>query len=405
MTNKIKTFFSFFVVAVIAFSLSLSVSAVSVKEKFYEDTAELISVSYRGDTAVYPANTLEGVLSAFSKGADMVSVSVMKTKDGAFVLLENRAIKNILSTTASAVGELTYSELSQLNILDGCNKETIYKVPTLKSVIDQIRNIDAMLVLDLQWQEREELYNFLLSENALSFCVLRADVSAKEVEEFVFGKSPELMVAGIYNSFVVTSAISYIKDMSAISMPFVSYQTKNYFNTMFDGIANKYYRQRGSARAMASTYDVDLCGQRTDGEDGWNELIKKNFTIIETNNIVSLVSYIERSNNLSVALTSLIERAKTYDASVYSLASAEKLEKAILNAEASQSRLESCDEKQQAYSELLNAINTLTLKDGEDTQKGALSVTPGKIIAAILVGSVILAAQVYVHKMQNKKEK
>lgn len=404
MAKKIKHLSLLILILILCFSFSLTGFASTVNERlYYTENVSLMSIAYRGDTAVYPANSLEGVLSAFNKGADMVSVNVMKTSDGFFVLCEDKPLYNLCKTTASSVSELTFAELSALPLLDGCSEETAFFMPLLEGVISSMANIDGMLVLDFDIELSEELYNFLLSKNALSFCVMRMDMSAKKAEEFLANKTEKPLIMGLYNGFVVWGAINHIEDYSALGMPFVCYQSKNYFNTMFDDIVNGHYRTRVTGRAVCSTYNPDLCGQRTDGEDGWNELIKKNFTIIETNNIVSLVSYIEKSNTLSSSLSSLIERAKKYNLALYSQVSAENLEDAIVLAEISSSTLDSCDEKQQAYSTLLNAINNLAIKQGEDTQKGALSVTAGKVIAAVLVGGALFAAQIFVHKMQKKK--
>ena len=56
------------------------------------DDGGLVAVAFRGDTSVYPPNSLGAIEAAFDAGADYVSVSVQKTADGAFVLLEDRAL-------------------------------------------------------------------------------------------------------------------------------------------------------------------------------------------------------------------------------------------------------------------------------------------------------------------------
>ena len=63
------------------------------------------------------------------------------------------------------------------------------------------------------------------------------------------------------------------------------------------------------------------------------------------------------------------------------------------------------DELQSAQSALILSMNKLALNTGEDAQRGALNITFGKVLAAVLVGAAILAAQIFVHKMQRKKEK
>ena len=50
-------------------------------------------------------------------------------------------------------------------------------------------------------------------------------------------------------------------------------------------------------------------------------------------------------------------------------------------------------------------MNDLNVSAAEDFQKGQLNITPAKVIAVIIVGALIFAAQIYVHKMQEEKKK
>ena len=53
-------------------------------------------------------------------------------------------------------------------------------------------------------------------------------------------------------------------------------------------------------------------------------------------------------------------------------------------------------------------MKNLAFHASGDIQKGGLNITAGKIVAAILVGAVLLAGEIYVfkmHKPRRKKEK
>ena len=63
------------------------------------------------------------------------------------------------------------------------------------------------------------------------------------------------------------------------------------------------------------------------------------------------------------------------------------------------------DELQDSAARLRLAIQNLALKTDEDTQKGALNITAGKVVATVLVGLAILAAQIYTYKMKKQKSK
>ena len=117
------------------------------------------------------------------------------------------------------------------------------------------------------------------------------------------------------------------------------------------------------------------------------------------------INYKNNEIELRKNLVALLEKAKEIIPDAYSLVSRENLADSIENAELILADgVASCDELQSAQSVLMLAVNNLTLKQGEDTQKGALNITVGKVTATILVGLAILAAQIYTYKMQKGKK-
>ena len=338
-----------------------------------ENQSGILCISHRGDTSEYQSNTPEAVLSAFAKGADFVSVNIRKSDDGKLVLC---------SENESDVKGTLLSDLLR-NLADG-----------------------NILILDFEPDLKDEIYSLLESENAFNKAILRINDSAGNVVKWLQGKNDNLQVVGVYDSFVVFTARSYIKNLSDAGMKLVQYQSKNYFNEMFGSVVSKAVKAESRTKAIAATYNPDLCGQRSDSEDGWNDLIKKGFSVIETNNLSAFTAYIQSNENIRFELEQTCLKAKEIDTAKYNTVSRENLEDAITSADAVlSSNVASCDELQSSLSVLRLATENLSLKTDEDTQKGALNITAGKIIAAILVGTAILAAQIYTYKMQKDKKK
>ncbi len=403
---KIKSL-SVLVVTVLIMALScLPCAAEGVGEKLYNNDEGILSVAHRGDTAVYPANSLEGILSAVNIGADMVSVSVAKTLDGVLMLCEQGNLSDICMTDKKDLSAVTYAEAADLELCSQPGVPSGYKMASLEDALT-VCDMGAVLICDLDWEIREDVYSFLLSHDAFGKVILRTDASASKIEKWVASKQAKPTVIGIYDDNIVFTAISHIKSLSAIGMPAVQYESKNYFNVIFGDFTAKYYSDGSNARAVAAFYDRDLCGQRSDGEDGWNELIKKGFSVIETNNIAALVAYIDSGESLSFSLSQLYAKVAAINIEMYSQASGDRLEDAMKTAGAVIAKgYASNDELESARSDLLCALDALTLKTGEDTQRGALNITFGKVLAVVLVGAALLAAQIFVHKMQKgKKEK
>ena len=365
MTKKIYTFLLAIICLISAFSLIVSAE----NTESYNLREELMCISYRGDTALYEANSKEAVLSAFSKGADFVSVNVRKSQNGDFVLCSENALE--------VTGVLLKDMLSALEE-------------------------NQVLILDFDKEYKDEIYTLLKDENALDKAWLRIKDSATEINKWT-SDNDDVNVIGVTSSFNIFTIRSFVKKLNRL--PAVQLQSKNYFNVMYDSWCYSLYSSDEGTRAVAPMYDPDMCGQRSDSEDGWNNLIKKNFSIIETNNIESFVAYKELNFKLKENLITLVAKAKAIDTEVYSLVSKENLADGIETGESLISYgFASNDELQSAASVLQRAINNMTLSDGTDTQKGALNITAGKVIAALLVGMVILAAQVYTYKMQKRKK-
>ncbi len=366
MTKKISSILLVLVCLVSGGIFLFTANAVNEKEH-----SGLMCISHRGDSAEFESNSLDAVVSAFNKGADFVSVNIRKTADGRFVLCDEN------ETEASG------DELSV--VLGMIGKEDV-------------------LILDFDPALKDEIYAFIKTNQALSSVIFRINDSAKNIKAWVKDKD-DIQVMGVYDSFVVFTAAQHIKTLSKSGMGFVQYQSKNYFNEMFGSFVSKAIFS-SSAKAVAATYDPDLCGQRRDSEDGWNELIKTGFSVIETNNIDAFARYIASNENSRVELENIYNKAVAVNTEKYNTVSRDNLADAIAMAEQLLNRdFASSDELQSAASSVALALENLAFKTGEDTQKGALNITAGKIIAAVLVGAAILAAQVYTYKMQKSKKK
>lgn len=335
-----------------------------------ENQKGILCISHRGDTSEYEGNTTEAVLSAFEKGADFVSVNIRKTSDGKLVLCgENKS-------------DVNGDNLSELLGTLGDNN---------------------ILILDFEADLKNEIYNLIKSENAFSKVILRINDSAKNITEWLEGKSENLQVIGIYDSFVVFTAASHIKSLSNAEMKFVQYQSKNYFNEMFGSFVSKTIKAGGTAKAIVATYSPDLCGQRSDSEDGWNDLIKKGFSVIETNNLNAFIAYIQSNEDTRLELKQTYLKAKEIETEKYNTVSKENLEDALEIAEKLlSSNVSSNDELQSSISSLRLSMDNLALKSADDAKKGALNITAGKVIAAVSVGAVILTAQIYTYKKQKR---
>ena len=139
--------------------------------------------------------------------------------------------------------------------------------------------------------------------------IIRVNESASELKKWVNTKSEKANVIAVYDGNVIFSTVAAINTVTDENMVAVQYQSKNYFNVAYGDFFADRYLTTENARAVAATYSPELCGQRGDSADGWNELIKKGYSVIETNNIESLVSYIEETESMTRKITDLVNKA------------------------------------------------------------------------------------------------
>lgn len=401
------TVFVTVLISVFVFSSSAFGEKEIAVDKFYSQKEKLLCISHRGDTADYPENSLEGVKSALKKGADFVSVNLEKTSDGVFYLCEDESLGNVCNAPYESLFQMKSDEVIRYNLYDIYGKETEYKMTSLETLLNKTNSEDG-LILDVKPEYKDEVYSVLKKNDALFRVIIRVKESGSELTEWAQSKDEKVYVIGKYTGNIIFSTVSQINSLTECEMPAVQYESKNYFNVAYGLFFANRYLSKENARAVAATYSPDLCGQRFDNADSWNELIGKGYSVIETNNIESFVAYRDEADRLTAELSVLLGESEKINTNIYSQVSLSNLEKARKKCEnlLSDSAF-SLGEAQKAYSQLVLALKEMKISAGEVDTRGALNVTPGKVIAAVLVGLALLSGQIYVFKMRksNKEKK
>lgn len=407
--NPIKKIISFtlsliLIVSFISFNVGALFDKENATEKFYSYETKLLCISHRGDTALYPENSLEGIKSALKKGADFVSVNIEKTADGVFYLCEDESLGNICNAPYDSLSQMNSDEVDKYRLFDIFGKETKYKLVSLESLLDRTDSQDG-IILDVKAADKDAVYGILKENKSLDRIILRVVESGSKLTEWAESKPEKVYVIGKYTGNIIFSTVSYINALTSAEMPAVQFESKNYFNVSFGEFFTKRYLKSENVRAIAATYSPELCGQREDNADGWNELINKNYSVIETNNIDSFISYRNETERLSDDLRELYDGASLMERDRYSQVSLTNLDKATaLCEEVISDDVVSLAELQNAYSKLDFALKEMKISTGEVDTRGALNITAGKVIAAVLVGAALLAGQIYVYKMRRSKK-
>lgn len=403
--NRIrKIVFAILITAVLFSSVAVSAAAATEKassvEKFYNYNEGLLCISHRGDTSAYPENSLEAVKSALKKGADFVSVNLEKTSDGVFYLCENESLGNICNAPYESLAQLKSEEVDSYFLYDVYGKQTDFRMTSLEKLLDETDGKDG-IIIDVRSEYKDDVYSVLEENDALDRVIIRVEESGKSLSAWAGAKAEKVHIIGKYTGNIIFSTISQINSLTAYCLTAVQYESKNYFNVCFGEFFTNRYLHSGNVRAVAATYSPELCGQRSDSSDGWNELISKGYSVIETNNVEGFDNYRKQVSIIKDEIIKLIEKAETVDIEKYSRISFENLDKAKLHCKSvTYACVVSLAGAQEAYSQLNLALKEMKISTGEVETRGALNITAGKIVAVILVGTALLSGQIYVYKMR-----
>lgn len=390
--------------ALIMLSSLICVSAAEIKP--YNETGTVISVAHGGNWGEYPMYSKEAVESAFEVGADCVSVSVKRTADGKFVMCKDDDLGMLYAPyKGQLISRLSLEQVLAMRVTDSLGALTDNRLSELFDAIDAAKRFDKTIIIDDGWEWRNELYSYLVDNDALSYSVLRTDTSKRDIKEFNELTGGKLRIIGKYHGNIIFNARSYVKSLSKSGCCAVQLSTKNPFGVIYNqSMLSAFGKNNYFSRAMAATYDPDMCGQRSDTENTWNDLIDRGYSMIETNDIKGLVNYINRTAALRSELISLTAKTEKLNMENCSEKSLKEISQARDDASQALKALSSHETLAKAKYNLTLALNDFSVSNETHLRKGVLKITFGKVLAVILVTAAIVAGQVYTYNMQKKKK-
>lgn len=352
----------------------------------------VLSVAHRGETTAHVPNTLDAVLAAADAGADLISVEATKTADNVFVLLT--------SSQKALINETQTLAQMQIALYGGSSSE---KVLTLAETAETLAG-RAGLIVDYEGDDLAVLCKYLRDNGLVDSILPRVTLPAKEILRFIEA-NPDLRLLGVYRGNVVMNANAFLKKLSAAGLPLVQYQNKNYFCVSFQKFTADRFSASGNGRALVNMTKPELCGLRDDSVTGWDDMISRGFSVIETGNINGFRAYLSQCNQCFAPLQTAVEQAKTKIIGDLSSQSAKALATAVAAGEKALQNNAALCARQSALSALQNAVFSAVPAGENETRKGALQITTGKVLTVLFFAVIVFAVQVYMHKMQEEGEK
>ncbi len=394
---------------IMAVSLVLNIFTVNAaaSTENFDNRQVIISVAHRGDWHSYPENSAEAVKAAAEYG--VVSVDLKVTKDKKAVLMADdttdRMVVNAKGETVSAaVKDMMFADLTALYLRSengGHDKaKTDCRVASLEKAIDAIGD-GAVLMLSLKCDDFDTVYEAVKAANATDKVVFRFSSDSNKDIIKTTEKVNDITVCGNYQGNIIFLATDAVKKSLQNGMFTVELGSANKNGVLYGDYFMGRFEDNG--KAMVSMVN-GRCGKRTDNEEGWDDLISRGYTVIETDYPEELKKYLNDIEAEKKQLAYYVDLYKTTDMSPYTTDTENAFVSALSNAEYLGENAGSLSELKNARFDLQNAFDNLTVGEKKAVTL-KLEFTVGRFIAVVLCGAVFVISQIYLFKKRDKNKK
>lgn len=396
-----------FILSLILFT-ALSVSSViaadasDIASDFSDGKKNIICIAHRGDWHSFPENSAEAINAAAEY--DAVSVDVRLTADGKPVLMADEKVDRMSvdgegKSVSGKVSSFTLAQLKELYLRESNGgtdkKKTTCRIPELKEIYETAAGRTAVM-LNVQENDFKTVYDYVKALGKLDETVFR--ISAKPQKIIELTKDLDgVNVTGNYQGNIIFLATSAVKKYFAANIYTIEMGSTNGNGALYDNFLMK--RFVGSKRAMVSMVN-GRCGKRADNETGWDDLISRGYSVIETDFPAELTEYIRKTETAATDLEKNIDIYANTDLSPYTSETEKAFSTALSAAKKTLDGRSSFSELTDARSALQSAHDSLKVGAKKNVAL-KFRFTPGRIIAVVLCAAAFTGGTLF---LRSKRE-
>ena len=372
--------------------------------KFFNDGGEhIICIAHRGDWHSFPENSVEAVKAA--SNYDVISVDVKLSSDGKPILMADETTDRMCvdfdgNLVSGSVSSFTLSQLGKLFLRQGNGGTdkvgTSCRIPELSTAINAVAG-KAALMLNVSENDFNAVYEYVKSLGKLDETVFRIDAKSSRIIELTKDLD-DVTVTGNYQGNIIFLATSAVKECFENGISTIEMGSDNGHGVLYDNFLMK--RFDGKKRAMASMV-TGRCGKRDDNETGWDDLISRGYSVIETDYPAELTRYIEKAENATTELEKFVDLYSSTDLAPYTTETESDFTDALSGATALLGTPASFTEVTNARHSLQHAYDSLTV-GAKKSLTLKFNFTPGRIITVILCGAAFTAGTLYLISKRKK---
>lgn len=396
-----------FILSLILFT-ALSVSSViaadasDIASVFSDGKKNIICIAHRGDWHSFPENSAEAINAAAEY--DAVSVDVRLTADGKPVLMADEKVDRMSvdgegKSVSGKVSSFTLAQLKELYLRESNGgtdkKKTTCRIPELKEIYETAAGRTAVM-LNVQENDFKTVYDYVKALGKLDETVFRINAKPQKIIELTRDLDG-VNVTGNYQGNIIFLATSAVKKYFAANIYTIEMGSTNGNGVLYDNFLMK--RFVGSKRAMVSMVN-GRCGKRADNETGWDDLISRGYSVIETDFPAELTEYIRKTETAATDLEKNIDIYANTDLSPYTSETEKAFSSALSAAKKTLDGRSSFSELTDARSALQSAHDSLKVGAKKNVAL-KFRFTPGRIIAVVLCAAAFTGGTLF---LRSKRE-
>lgn len=383
-------------------SSAIAADASDIASDFSDGKKNIICIAHRGDWHSFPENSAEAINAAAEY--DAVSVDVRLTADGKPVLMADEKVDRMSvdgegKSVSGKVSSFTLAQLKELYLRESNGgtdkKKTTCRIPELKEIYETAAGRTAVM-LNVQENDFKTVYDYVKALGKLDETVFRINAKTQKIIELTKDLDG-VNVTGNYQGNIIFLATSAVKKYFAANIHTIEMGSTNGNGVLYDNFLMK--RFVGSKRAMVSMVN-GRCGKRADNETGWDDLISRGYSVIETDFPAELTEYIRKTETAATDLEKNIDIYANTDLSPYTSETEKAFSSALSAAKKTLDGRSSFSELTDARSALQSAHDSLKVGAKKNVAL-KFRFTPGRIIAVVLCAAAFTGGTLF---LRSKRE-
>lgn len=383
-------------------SSAIAADASDIVSDFSDGKKNIICIAHRGDWHSFPENSAEAINAAAEY--DAVSVDVRLTADGKPVLMADEKVDRMSvdgegKSVSGKVSSFTLAQLKELYLRESNGgtdkKKTTCRIPELKEIYETAAGRTAVM-LNVQENAFKTVYDYVKALGKLDETVFRINAKPQKIIELTKDLDG-VNVTGNYQGNIIFLATSAVKKYFAANIYTIEMGSTNGNGVLYDNFLMK--RFVGSKRAMVSMVN-GRCGKRADNETGWDDLISRGYSVIETDFPAELTEYIRKTETAATDLEKNIDIYANTDLSPYTSETEKAFSSALSAAKKTLDGRSSFSELTDARSALQSAHDSLKVGAKKNVAL-KFRFTPVRIIAVVLCAAAFTGGTLF---LRSKRE-